>query len=295
MLMRLPLVLLSSFLGLWDALGQMNTLTGTSLTIDEGTSLRIDSPVNWFLESGSATSNNGSIELGPGTELIEAPGAAITGSGTERTLRTYSIPVNAMDPGGLGGLITTDQVLGILEVVRGHIPFVDYSGQSSIARWIEFNPTNNSGLNATLAFRYDTQELNGLIESSLILHQALGGDVWGYLASTVNTADRTVTTAGLNSLGTYTTFDQDLPSGLSDPETIPKYSLFSNPGGQPFLFVPSGEIVEFAEIITTAGKVVQTWSPKWAAGLYELPVRSVSTGLYIIRLNDRFILNFVQP
>ena len=72
MFMRWPFVLLSSFLGLWHASGQMTVLTGTSLTIVEGTSLRIDTPLNWVLESGSATINNGTVELGPGTELLEA-------------------------------------------------------------------------------------------------------------------------------------------------------------------------------------------------------------------------------
>ena len=293
--MRWPFVLLSSFLCLWDASGQMSTLAGTSLTIVEGTSLRIDTPLNWVLESGSATINNGTVELGPGTELLEAPGAAITGSGTERTVRTYSVPLSAVDAGGLGGTVTTEQSPGILEVVRGHIPYVDYSGHASIARWIDFNPTNNNGLNATLSFRYDTQELNGLSETSQVLHQAQGNDVWGFLASTVNTVDRTVTTTGLNSLGTFTTFDQDLPNAINDQASLPGFSLFGAEGGQPFLIVPSSETVEFAEIMTTAGKVIQAWSPKWATGQHEIPVRSVSAGFYLLRLNHRTVLNFVQP
>ena len=56
-------ILCPGLLCLGSALGQMVVPAGTSLTIDEGTSLRIDAPLTWTLQPGSQGVNNGDITL----------------------------------------------------------------------------------------------------------------------------------------------------------------------------------------------------------------------------------------
>jgi hypothetical protein len=277
------------------AFGQISTLSGTQLTVDGGTSLRIDAPGTWGIQSGASVVNDGIITLGPLADLNESPGGAITGTGTEQTTRTFNGPLVAEDPAGLGAMITTNSALGTTQVVRGHIPRVDYSGHSSIARWIDLSPANNAGLNATLDFRYDVQELNGLLEPSQVLHVESGGGVWDFLSSTVNTGARTVTSSGLDSLGTFTTFDQNLPNAVADRIRQTGYTLVGNAGGAPLLWVPAGERVARAEIISTLGAVVLAWSPNWSEGLHELPAFAASSGMYRLRVNGTRVFNFLRP
>src|SRR5262245_37410076 len=91
---------------------QMNTLGGTQLTIDPGTSLRVDLTGTWNIASGATVTNNGTITLGADALLNEAPGSPIDGTGTERITRTIDTPPNSENIGGLGSRITTASVLG---------------------------------------------------------------------------------------------------------------------------------------------------------------------------------------
>ena len=280
---------------LGSAFGQMVLPNGTDLRVDPGTSLRIDAPLTWLLEAGSACENNGNIVLGPEANLDEGVGAAITGTGTERTTRDLSGPLANVDPGGLGGVLNTDASLGATLVVRGHTPYTDYSGQSSIARWIDFTPANNSGLNATLGFRYDPVELNGLVEAEQRVHIRAEQDIWWYLGSTVDIGAHTVTTTGLDSLGLFTTFDEDLPNVIAETGRTNAWAVLGAPEEKLFLRVPVGATVKTLEIYAINGTRLAALSPAWGEGLHPMPGLRLTSGVYHLRVNGKETLPFVRP
>lgn len=278
-----------------SAFGQMVLADGTGLTVDEGTSLRIDAPFTWTLEAGSGAVNNGSIVLGSEANLYEAVGAAITGTGTERTTRDLSSPLANEDPGGLGGILTTDASLGTTLVVRGHTPYTDYSGHTSIARWIDFTPANNSGLNATLGFRYDPAELNGLVESGQVLHVSAHDDIWWFISSNVNTVARTVSASALDSLGLFTTFDENLPNAIAAIGRAQGFALLGAPGEKLWLRVPAGARAEKLELFATNGALISTLAPHWGAGSHAIPELQSESGVYHLRVNGERTFPFIHP
>ncbi len=294
-LMERTAIFCSSLLCIGGALGQMVVPDGTSLTIDEGTSLRIDAPLAWTLQSGSQVVNNGDITLDASAQLDEALGAAISGMGTERITRTLSGPLTNENLGGLGGILTTGASLGSTHIVRGHTPFTDYSGHTSIARWIDFSPTNNTGLNATLSFSYDPAELNGLVEMEQRLHIRASADVWWYFTSTVDVGDHAVTSNGLDSLGVFTTFDEDLPNSIPGSGRGTSFALWGNAGGPMYLRVPAGAQAMMLDIHSANGMLVAALAPRWNEGVHVLPDIDLSPGVYQLRVNARDTFRFVHP
>ncbi len=294
-LMERATILCPGLLCLGSALGQMVVPAGTSLTIDEGTSLRIDAPLTWTLQPGSQVVNNGDITLDASAQLDEALGAAITGAGTERITRTLSGPLTDENPGGLGSILTTSASLGSTLVVRGHAPFTDYSGHTSIARWIDFSPANNTGLNATLSFRYDPAELNGLTEAEQRLHIRASQDVWWYFTSAVNVGDHSVTSSGLDSLGVFTTFDEDLPNSITGSGRGTSFALLGNAGGPMYLRVPAGAQATMLDIHSANGMLVAALAPRWDEGVHVLPDLDLSPGVYQLRVNARDNFRFFRP
>ncbi len=280
---------------LGSALGQMVVPDGTFLLVEAGTSLRVEAPITWTLAAGSLVVNDGEITLGPEAQLDEAPGAAITGFGTERTTHDLSAPVFAADPGGLGGIITSPVPLGNTLVVRGHVPYTDYSGHSSIGRWIDFTPSTNAGLDATLAFRYDPIELNGMVETDQRLHVRATSDIWWFLPSNVNTSDRTVTTTGLDSLGLFTTFNEDLPNGIGAMASGAHFVLLGAPGEPLFLNVPANERADHIALYSSSGGLLRSFNPRWPAGVHALPIVDIAAGLYQLRVNNRHNFTIVRP
>lgn len=291
---RLPLLLLG-LVPLWPAFGQMVVPGGTSVHVEAGTSLRIEAPLTWTLAAGSSVVNDGLITLGSETRLDEETGAAITGLGTERITLDLPAPVNAEDPGGLGGVISTDIAPGNTLVVRGHVPYTDYSGQMSIARWIDFSPANNAGSNATLSFRFDPSELGGMAETEQRLHIRAAQDVWWFLSGNVDTGNHTVSTNGLDSLGLFTTFDEDLPNSIPVEGIGARFTLLGAPGAPLFLNVPVDERVETLHIYGNNGTLLLSARPRWSAGLHALPAFHPAAGVYHLRVNDRHDLPFLVP
>lgn len=290
-----PAGLITCALLLGRASGQMAVNAGTALHVDGGTTLRVETPLTWSIGTGATVVNDGTIVLGPATDLAEAPGAAITGYGTERTERDLSAPLSNADPGGLGAILTTGTAPGLTLVERGHIPLTAFTGETSIARWIRVAPANNTGLGAALSFRYGTQELNGVPETEQRLHVYDGSWNWWYLPSTVNTGSTTVTTTGLDSLGLYTTFAIDLPTGLAACPANDAFALLGMPGEQLYLRVPEGERAGTLDIFAADGKRAASFIPRWTGGTHPLPRLPLSSGLYRLVVDGRTALPMLIP
>jgi len=91
---------------------------------------------------------------------------------------TLNGPV-AVNPANLGAIITSTQNLGTVTISRGHKSQSNGLGfGSSILRYYDITPTNNTNLNASFRFQYFDHELNGLVESNLMFWKSLDNVSW---------------------------------------------------------------------------------------------------------------------
>lgn len=166
-----------------------------------GTSLLNATTVNDSLSVvlGDLNLNGFILTLAPTGYLTETAGNTIIGStGYITTTRSINAP-SALNVGGLGAVLTTAVNLGSTEIRRGHTVQSGLSGNTSIARYFDITPTTNTGLNATLVFKYDDSELNGKVESALSLFRSTNsGSSWTANGGTVNTSTNTITLNGIN-------------------------------------------------------------------------------------------------
>lgn len=202
--------------------GTFNTTTGTveyngtsaqsiSTTNITYNKLRINNSAGTLLLNATTVNDSLSVVLGdlnlngfvltlaPTGYLTETAGNTIIGSsGYITTTRNINAP-SALNVGGLGAVLTTTANLGSTEIRRGHTVQSGLSGNTSITRYFDITPTTNTGLNATLVFRYDDSELNGKVESALSLFRSTNsGSSWTANGGTVNTSANTITLTGIN-------------------------------------------------------------------------------------------------
>ena len=202
--------------------------SGTTLTVDPGTALRFEGAQDLNVAAGASVVNNGTIAFDSLATITEAPGAPVTGSGVETTTRTSPLPLGGIDPAGLGLVITTATAPGTYSVTRGHLPVIDNGGMQSVARWYDVDAATNTGLDATVVFRYDPLELNGADENDLMLHTEGSGNYWWYSPSTVDMIDHTVTAATLDSLGHMTLFE-GISTDVGEPAPIQTVAVRVDP------------------------------------------------------------------
>jgi hypothetical protein len=158
--------------------------------------------------SGLLELNNFSIDLGT-TGLLSGEGenTRVIGAngGFIQTVNTLNAP-NNVNPGNLGAIITSPGNLGSVTIKRGHRSQTNGGGSgNSVLRYFDIEPTNNTGLNATLRFNYLDAELNTLDENSLVLWKSLNTQAWteeGF--SSRNMTSNWVEKTGLNDLSRWT-------------------------------------------------------------------------------------------
>jgi hypothetical protein len=143
--------------------------------------------------------NNNNIVLIPTALLTgEKETSRISGAsgGYVEITKNLNAPV-ADDPGNLGAVISSAANLGAVTIRRGHQFQVNpYGGGSSILRYYDIMPANNSALNATLRINYLDGELNGLNENNLNVWKRNGNGTWTDLVKssgnvTTNYVERT--------------------------------------------------------------------------------------------------------
>lgn len=273
---------------------QVNTLGGTNIVIDAGTSLRLDGADTWTIASGASVVNNGLITLASTASIDEAAGAPIAGLGTEHIDSTFDAPLANAEPGGLGMRLSTSAATGPLALERGHSPYTDYSGHTSVARWYRVIPAQNSGLNAMLTFEYDPVELNGLAEAGLVLHRRHSSDVWTWLDGSVDLAAHAVTSAGLDSLGTFTLFEGDLPNEIKWAATAQPPRLQPNLGEVIGLIWPSAHATTTFTLLDARGAVVCSSTLPANERYRELPTKDLAQGAYFVRLGNGITLPFIR-
>jgi hypothetical protein len=182
--------------------------TFQNLTIDKASSyVLLNGNVivngNLTMTKGDLNTNGHAITMGSGAFLSETAGNTVLGSGTI-TATAILIAPSGTNVCGLGVTLTSAANLGSTIVRRGHTKQI-VAGDSSILRYYDIIPTNNTGLNATLIFHYDVSELNGLPDSSLCLYRSTdGGSSWQQKDGTVNIAAKTISLSGIDAFSRWT-------------------------------------------------------------------------------------------
>jgi large repetitive protein len=194
------------------ALGNELSLSGTptsnNIIISSTSSPTLNSnfTANGELILGRDINLNGyTITLGSEGYLNEGNYKLFGSSGTITTTRILS-NISAQNVGGLGATITTTANMGSTTITRGH---ATQGNNSSISRYYDITPTTNTGLNATLVFKYNDNEMNWNTESDLKLFKSTNsGTNWAVQnSSTVNTTDNTITLSGMDGFSRWTAAD----------------------------------------------------------------------------------------
>lgn len=184
--------------------------------------IRIDGTVNFT--SGHIDLNNNNLLLQSGAVLNgESTTSHVIGDngGYVEVTSLLNAPAS-VNPGNLGAVFTSSQNLGITTIRRGHIAqTLGGANGMGIKRYYEITPAANTGLNATLRFQYQDDELNGLTEGTLAFWKSTDNITWtsqGFTTrdATANYAEKT----GISDFSRWTlsSFSASLPV---------KFSLFN--------------------------------------------------------------------
>lgn len=197
----------------FSAKGQIKIKNGTTVTILPNTLVTVEGAGDSLtIEPGAFLLNNGVIEVGDSTTLAEAPGFPIKGSGKEITTRTYSMPLSNENIAGFGAELSSAIAPGLLTLTRTHGNYFDSLMNPGIKRAYHFT-SSVTALNATLRFRYDSTELNGLGEPDLIIHESFdNGLTWTGRPGSAFPSNNLVQTNNVDSLGFYTLFVKNITS-----------------------------------------------------------------------------------
>ncbi len=163
---------------------------------------------NVLFTSGSIELNNKNILLQPTATLIgETETSRITGlaGGYVEITNTLNAPT-ATNVGNLGATITSSQNLGSTTIRRGHTSQTGLGGGgSSIYRYFDIIPTNNTALNATLRINYFDAELNAQTEVSLVQYKSPNNLNWSNMGFTTRDGSLNyVEKTGLNDFSRWT-------------------------------------------------------------------------------------------
>lgn len=145
--------------------------------------------------------NGQAVALGTKGKLVEDGGLLLGTSGSITATRDLN-NISAENVAGLGALITTAGNMGTTTITRSHSTG---GSPTSINRSYQISPANNSGLEATLVFTYNPDELNGQTESGLKLYKSANGKQWHYQDNaSLNTVNNTLTLTGINDFSYWT-------------------------------------------------------------------------------------------
>ncbi len=165
--------------------------------------------------SGDFDLNGNTVAFGENADLRETPGNTIIGVGGNASVtRALNDLTTGRNVAGLGLTLTANTSFGMTTIARGHAPQQLTPDKMSIGRFFDVIPTNNSNLGATVEFRYDESQLNGVPEEDLALfishdavqtelnqgikttpgagQQLLATTTWQFLGGTTNTLANTV-------------------------------------------------------------------------------------------------------
>jgi hypothetical protein len=160
-----------------------------------------------LFSSGFLNLNGFNTDLGTTGRLDgENESRRITGSiGGEVLFSAALNEPTATNPANLGLFITSAHNLGNVTIKRGHQSQAGNGAGTTLLRYYDIVPTNNTSLAATLRFSYLNGELNGLTENALVLLERQNTANWVSLGFTSKDAVANfVEKTNINSLGRFT-------------------------------------------------------------------------------------------
>lgn len=286
-----PIIQLGSNLNIsssvaFDAISGRGSLDLNGYNLNLGTTGRIlnESNNNRILCAVCTTSSNDSRVIASGRTL-----AANTTYDNTNTTNWDAI-------GRIGVYITTGSTApGSTTISRG---FYSRSGNaltSSVLRFFDITPTNNSNLNATLTFNYFDTELNSITESSLKLFRDGGTNNWMMKTpATLNISANTLTKAGISQFSPWTAGGDDCdsvdvipganPSVCSSASPVNAGLTYSAPIGTPGIYNiynwSGGTFAEVSEASLPASPVLIAVPGGTSAGVYtaNFYVANATTG-----------------
>ena len=187
--------------------GQLLPAVVNNLTFENssGDTLSHNVIVNGLLtvNSGYLEISGDTITLGPSAMLVEA-GGPVKGDGIITTTRTLN-NISAENIAGLGAVITTTKDMDSTIVTRGH-SINSLNGAPSIRRYYDILPKNNTGLNATLVFKYDESELGDLSETDqlALFSRSEEASFWSERGGILDTANNQIALAGIDKFSKWT-------------------------------------------------------------------------------------------
>lgn len=272
-------------------------LVGGTMTVENGTRMVLDGPIQWTIAPSATLVNDGRIELGDLGSVLESLGNPITGVGTEHALFNSLVPAVDIAPGGLGLSLTMNEALGTIELVRGHTVQMEGSGAESIARYFQLLCIPVVGASIDIGFHYDPAELNGSVESDLLLHsgEVLGGP-WTAMIGTVDVPVQRITTTWSSPWNFITAFDEDITTGVSAIESTSEFLVWPTVS-EDVVHVRSNGGVRLAKIalVDATGRTVELFAPNATEGTFTLSVADQGPGIYMLWLNDKQAFRIVRP
>jgi hypothetical protein len=170
-----------------------------------------------IFDDGLLDLNNFHIDLGTTGMLSgenETTHAIGPNGGYIQIINTLNAP-SSVNPGNLGAIFTSAQNLGSTIIRRGHqSQSIAGAGGSSILRYYDISPVNNTGLNGTLRFSYLDAELNSLDENNFVFWRSTDNINWteeGYTSRNTTTNYVEKTTIDAFSRWTLSSVSNPLP------------------------------------------------------------------------------------
>ena len=169
------------------------------------------------LNTGSSTISinpNGSMNEGANPVLGNVSTTRTATQNSNQAFGNIGYEINAA--GGAPGSTVINRKTGVASSGNGH---------TSILRYYDVTPTNNSGLNAAIGLSYATSELNGITEANLLLEKSAdGGTTWSGKNGSVNTGLHKITASGVNSFSRWTAASSTAPLFITHTYTLRKFA-----------------------------------------------------------------------
>ncbi|MHC1738132.1 MAG: peptidoglycan DD-metalloendopeptidase family protein [Ignavibacteriaceae bacterium] len=164
---------------------------------------------NLVIMNGNVVTGENILTLGPNASLTEQPGKTVVGN--IQTSRNILQGINNIF-GGLGLEINAAGTPpGSTIVVRKTGTASSGNTSEGIKRYFQITPTETSGFNATLVFKYDESELNSIPESGLILFRSTNLSDWSQVTAVLDEANNKLTATGVTSFSYWTAGNSDAP------------------------------------------------------------------------------------
>jgi hypothetical protein len=262
------------------------------LSINTGSVLRLQKNISvgseFIFNSGLFNLDNYEMDLlssGVLTNESESNRTYTTGAGFIKTTVLLNSPTS-INPGNLGAVISSSTNLGNTIIRRGHkIHENIFEANSSVRRYFDIVPANNSNVNATLRLYYFDGELNGIVESDLNLWRSPDNINWTSVCNSIrNSVSNYVQSSGINNFSRWTLSVASPSLSVNIPDAKPlNYNSIAFNTVYP-AYSPAASITFTAQASSGNGPYSYSWSN--GATTQSIAVSPSSNTIYTVTATD---------